>query len=122
MSRPENKEELFNLRHSSLRNAIERIFGILKRRFKIIRTAPEYRFENQVLLVLALCGLHNYIGEHVVAGEEVLGLDAESEVEEDTGNYYDTTSETSSATAMDTKREEIAKQMWNDYELYRTRQ
>lgn len=33
-SKPGNKEELFNLRHSSLRNAIERIFGVYKRRFQ----------------------------------------------------------------------------------------
>lgn len=90
LPRPQNKEELFNLRHSSLRNVIERIFGILKRSFRIIRTAPEYRFEDQVLLVLALCGLHNYIREHAAADEEELGLEAESEVEEVAGNYYDT--------------------------------
>ena len=29
--KPENAKELFNLRHSSLRNVIERIFGVLKR-------------------------------------------------------------------------------------------
>ena len=29
----ENSKELFNLRHASLRNAIERIFGILKRKY-----------------------------------------------------------------------------------------
>jgi hypothetical protein len=29
--KPENVKELFNLRHSSLRNVIERIFGVLKR-------------------------------------------------------------------------------------------
>nr|KAJ0211521.1 hypothetical protein LSAT_V11C400162550 [Lactuca sativa] len=33
----ENAKELFNLRHASLRNAIERAFGVLKRRFPIIR-------------------------------------------------------------------------------------
>jgi len=42
--KPENKEELFNLRHAQLRNIIERIFGILKRRFRILRTPPEYHF------------------------------------------------------------------------------
>ena len=36
--RPQNKEELFNLRHSSLRNAIERIFGVIKKRFPILVT------------------------------------------------------------------------------------
>ncbi|XLR69060.1 hypothetical protein S83_019732, partial [Arachis hypogaea] len=33
---PENAYELFNLRHSSLRNVIEPSFGILKKRFAII--------------------------------------------------------------------------------------
>jgi DDE superfamily endonuclease len=30
--RPENDKEMFNLRHSTLRNVVERIIGILKRR------------------------------------------------------------------------------------------
>jgi hypothetical protein len=33
-----NKEELFNLRHSSLRSAIEQIFGVTKKRFPILKT------------------------------------------------------------------------------------
>ncbi|XP_028116143.1 putative nuclease HARBI1 [Camellia sinensis] len=33
---PENSRELFNLRHASLRNAIERAFGVLKKRFPIL--------------------------------------------------------------------------------------
>ena len=34
---PHNPKELFNLRHASVaRNAIERIFGILKQRFRIL--------------------------------------------------------------------------------------
>ena len=31
---PVNKEELFNLKHSSLRNVAERIFGVLKSFFR----------------------------------------------------------------------------------------
>lgn len=31
--RPKNKEELFNLRHSQLRNVIERVYGVWKMRF-----------------------------------------------------------------------------------------
>ncbi len=34
--KPQNREELFNLRHSSLRNVVERIFGILKKRFPLL--------------------------------------------------------------------------------------
>jgi hypothetical protein len=31
-----NAKELFNLRHSSLRNVVERIFGVLKRQWQIL--------------------------------------------------------------------------------------
>ena len=33
---PQSAEELFNLRHSQLRNVIERIFGVMKARYKIL--------------------------------------------------------------------------------------
>ena len=33
---PENERELFNLRHSSLRIIIERVFGVLKKRFQVL--------------------------------------------------------------------------------------
>jgi DDE superfamily endonuclease len=60
--RPSSKEELFNLWHAQLRNIVERTFGFLKRKWKIIRTsAVEYDFCWQVAIVYALTGLHNFI-------------------------------------------------------------
>ncbi|WVZ50450.1 hypothetical protein U9M48_001702 [Paspalum notatum var. saurae] len=38
----QNEKELFNLRHSSLRVTVERAFGSLKRRFKILDDATPY--------------------------------------------------------------------------------
>lgn len=38
--RPTNSKELFNLQHASLRNVIERSFGILKKRFGILLKVP----------------------------------------------------------------------------------
>jgi hypothetical protein len=49
---PQNAKELYNLRHSSLRKAIERIFGVLKKRFPIITVATEYSFDTQVMFLL----------------------------------------------------------------------
>ena len=46
-NRPTTKEELFNLRHASAHNVIECIFGVLKRRFRILHLAPEYDMEVQ---------------------------------------------------------------------------
>ncbi|KAL5726821.1 hypothetical protein ACHQM5_000073 [Ranunculus cassubicifolius] len=58
---PNNPKELFNLRHSSLRNTVERIIGILKKCFPILTLPPPYPFESQVKIVLACCILHNHI-------------------------------------------------------------
>ncbi|KAI5020273.1 hypothetical protein ZWY2020_045161 [Hordeum vulgare] len=57
----QNEKELFNLRHSSLRATVERAFGSLKRRFKILDDAkPFFLFPVQVDIVIACCILHNY--------------------------------------------------------------
>ncbi|KAH6764517.1 nuclease HARBI1-like protein [Perilla frutescens var. frutescens] len=58
---PRNASELFNLRHASLRNMIERIFGVFKSRFTIFKTAPPFSFQIQAELVLACAGLHNFL-------------------------------------------------------------
>ncbi|KAL0550168.1 hypothetical protein IC582_014671 [Cucumis melo] len=40
--RPRGREEVFNYRHSSLRNVIECCFGMLKARFPILKQMPPY--------------------------------------------------------------------------------
>ena len=63
-TRPVNKEELFNLRHAQARNVIERIFGVLKRRFRILVIPPEYSYKVQAQIPSALCAIHNFIRIH----------------------------------------------------------
>nr|KYP61447.1 hypothetical protein KK1_015937 [Cajanus cajan] len=58
---PQNATELFNQRHSLLRNVTDRTFGALKARFPILMSAPSYPLQTQVKLVVAACVLHNYI-------------------------------------------------------------
>jgi DDE superfamily endonuclease len=79
--RPKTKEELFNLRHATLRNVIERIFGVLKRRFRILLLAPEYNMEIQGRLSAALCALHNFIRSH--------GPEDEAEIQEMNMDFED---------------------------------
>jgi hypothetical protein len=57
-------EELFNLRHAQLRSVIERIFGVVKRKFKILASAPEYTIPTQSKIILAVCVLWNFIRCH----------------------------------------------------------
>lgn len=58
---PQDAKELFNHRHSLLRNATDRTFGALKARFPILMSAPPYPLPTQVKLVVAACAIHNYI-------------------------------------------------------------
>ena len=53
-TRPQNHKELFNYRHSQLRNHVERIFGLFKRRFRVLMLAQEYPLGFQAQLVPAL--------------------------------------------------------------------
>jgi len=47
------REDFFNMKHSSGRNVIERVFAILKKRFAILRSPfHPIRIENQIILVV----------------------------------------------------------------------
>jgi hypothetical protein len=72
-------EEIFNLRHSSARNVVERIFGVLKRRFPIIATVPQYSIGTQALLLPALAALHNWLRQY---NNPELEADVEREAED----------------------------------------
>jgi hypothetical protein len=61
---PQNSQELFNLQHAKLRNVIERAFGILKRRFKILREPSECETDHHVKYIYASVALHNFIKVH----------------------------------------------------------
>jgi hypothetical protein len=97
---------------------IERIFGVVKRKFKILAQVAEYSIDTQVDLVLALCGLYNFIRQHEDIDHELEEVELEDEEEgaeaeevKGIGNKY-----------MNNKREEIAQQMWKDYQEYLNRE
>ena len=55
---------MFNYRHSSLRNVIERCFGVLKACFPILRDMPPYSTKTQRYIPIACCTIHNWIRIH----------------------------------------------------------
>lgn len=119
--RPENPMELFNLRHASLRNAIDRSFGVLKRRFQMLRTAPQFPIKTQVMLMYALCGLHNFIRQNDVEDED--GFDQEPvDIDEDTSEdnpcWFPFSDD---SPAMAERRDQMATGMWRDYQAHSRR-
>jgi len=107
----QNEKELFNLRHSSLRITVERAFGSLKRRFKILDDAtPFFPFSTQVDIVVACCIIHNWVIQD--GGDEMI-----IEESEPVQNYSHASSSTGQATEhafMANYRQQIADQMWED--------
>ncbi|XP_062074948.1 protein ALP1-like [Humulus lupulus] len=66
---PRAAMELFNYRHSSLRNVIERCFGLLKVRFPILKSMPPYLLGKQRRIPIACCAIHNWIRMHSINDE-----------------------------------------------------
>ena len=54
-------QEVFNYTHSSLRNCIERTFGVWKARFPILKRMHAYPIQKQVMIPIACAVIHNFI-------------------------------------------------------------
>ncbi|KAK5833097.1 hypothetical protein PVK06_016909 [Gossypium arboreum] len=111
---PENKKELFNLRHSSLRITIKRVFGILKKRFRVLDAEPFWNFQTQVDIVLACCIIHNHIMG--VDPSDLLNQELYEEPESDLIiSTLTEREEREEVREWSAKRDEIAQTMWTDY-------
>ncbi|KAH9103474.1 hypothetical protein AeMF1_006631 [Aphanomyces euteiches] len=109
--------ELFNLRHAKLRNVVERIFGVLKKRFPVLNSPVDYGF--QVDLVLALCAIHNFIrmngSLHDVFTREAIGeLRERNQQPMESTDHQVVTDEPENEEAK-SWRDAIATEMWSQY-------
>lgn len=120
--RPATKQELYNLRHASARNVVERIFGIVKKRFRILLLAPEFDMDIQTHIPRVLCALHNFIRRHdpTDANDEEYALAADvSHVRVNgpgIGELATNTVNAAERMEASNARDQIAEQMWEDYQ------
>jgi hypothetical protein len=121
--RPQNKEELFNLRHAQLRNAIERIFGVLKKKFSILASPVAFSIDVQVDLVLALTGLFNFISDNERLGDEDFTYIEQYDTDGISTKLAVTTfaeRRSSARRQMIEFRDQLASKMWIAYQHYIT--
>lgn len=52
------------MRHAQARNVVERIFGVLKKRWNILNYAPQYDMEIQAKIPAGLAAVHNFIMDY----------------------------------------------------------
>ncbi|XP_028103956.1 uncharacterized protein LOC114303005 [Camellia sinensis] len=113
-------KELFNHRHLSLRNVIERTFGVLKKRFPILRSMPNYKSTRQGPLVIACCVVHNWIRLHAamdplfMEADNEMAAEAEAdELVENQADYVDMSQH--GLTYQSNIRDAIATAMWQNH-------
>jgi hypothetical protein len=70
---------MFNFLHSSLRNVIERAFGVLKKKWRILKDMPSYSPRTQKQIILTCIALHNFIRESNLHDRLFDGCDADED-------------------------------------------
>ncbi|KAE8958687.1 hypothetical protein PR002_g30789, partial [Phytophthora rubi] len=111
--RPQNAKELFNLKHAKARNVVERLIGVLKRRFRALRHVNECELVVVKATIFACCCLHNFIRrvDSADTGDDFAG-EAEPTYDDDVIPFdFETGS---------SWRDYMANQMWIEYEGFQT--
>ena len=123
-------KELYNYTHSSLRNCIERTFGVWKARFPILKIMRPYPLEKQAMIPIACAVLHNFIkvvsepdplldeyeGDAIpvedIDPQNVESNDADNDA---SANLPRTTHRRLSRARMNQFRDQMAEQMWEAF-------
>lgn len=88
--RPEILQELFNLRHASLRNVIERTIDIAKAKFKLPVAMPNgFDYLMQIRLVIAAISVVNFIRHWNICEEQRVHDQDEVFASIELGGLYD---------------------------------
>ncbi|KAJ3764677.1 hypothetical protein FB446DRAFT_656232, partial [Lentinula raphanica] len=102
-------------------------FGVLKRRFRVMKTIPEYAIQIQARIPAALAAIHNFIRlrdpadalfQFTQAEEISLGSsrnDVHPTVPDSHYHFHISPAEKTRASAM---RDRIAQECWEQYQLY----
>lgn len=113
---PRGPRELFNYRHSSLRNVIERCFGVLKARFPILKLMPNYPPRRQRRIPIACCVLHNFIRKEARRDRMFEIFDVEDMIfDEDNTAEANLDMSPENLAHMSNVRDEIATDLWHDF-------
>jgi hypothetical protein len=75
----QGKHEIFNFLHSSLRNVIERAFGVLKQKWRILKAMPSFSARRQAQIIMACFVLHNFIRESQLRDKKFERCDVDDE-------------------------------------------
>ncbi|XP_075499948.1 uncharacterized protein LOC142538521 [Primulina tabacum] len=108
---PANYREYFNFKHASTCNIIERAFGLLKKRWVVLRNPSFYGIKTHNQIIMAFILLHNFIrGEMAM---DPLEDKFEETMENDEAGSEKTIDNVETSTYWDNWRENLAMTLYN---------
>ncbi|CAD6903325.1 unnamed protein product [Tilletia caries] len=121
ISRPRNAHALYNKKNASLRSVVERIFGVIQERFKILVAGCDYDLKTQANVFPALAVVHNFIRLHDPDDTNPHPDDDNRGGDIDVADEGDL-SRTSCTTSVEKKRgekerEKVAQSLWMSYRV-----
>ena len=106
---PRNMLEKFNHLHSCLRNAIERAFGVLKMKWRILLAIPHFHDpETQAKIITACMCLHNFIRDSKLCDQHFEQFERCAYVHEESASVTGGANPSSSDSFMAALRQSIA--------------
>ncbi len=106
---PQNWMERFNHLHSCLRNAVERAFGVLKKKWRILQGLPHFHDPlTQTKIITACMCLHNFIRDSKLYDQHFHNFERGPYIHEDSASYTAGTAPSSSDEVMGALRKSIA--------------
>ena len=118
---PNGEQELFNHLHSSLRNVVERTFGLWKMKWRILLKMTTYPMDKQKMIVAATMCLRNFIRENSALDEDFQRCDRDPDYIPTISSHYrqhipqnasDTSTTGSSNRNMNRFSDDVLKVLW----------
>jgi hypothetical protein len=100
------------------RNVIEQIFGVLKRRFKILVCPPEINMDLQARLPAALAAIHNFIRDLDPADLNEFADVEDTQPGWHSGDLAGGIPPNAERQRANTRRDQIAEDMWQQYQQH----
>lgn len=112
---PTTPKELYNMKHSSARNVIERCFGLIKARWAILRDNCYHPIESMPRIIIACCLIHNFIRTEM--SQDPLDNEVPTDHTQD-GNEHDNVINTvETSQGWSDRRDNLANDMFNEWNI-----
>ncbi|KAL6573132.1 hypothetical protein OROHE_002608 [Orobanche hederae] len=114
---PQNPKKYFNMKHFSARNVIERTFGLLKKRWAVLKSLMAYSMDTQNNIILACALIHNFYRDNMSRDpvEDESSSDESSSDEDESEQSTEFIDSVNSSATFNNWRDELEDSMFNEW-------